>query len=54
MSTEEILQVLQKFNIETLTLAFITYLITCVVKKIVPYNAKKIITILPFVIGLFF
>ncbi len=51
MSTEEILQVLQKFNIETLTLALITYLITCVVKKIVPYNAKKIITILPFVIG---
>ncbi|MBR5438759.1 MAG: hypothetical protein IKV61_00880 [Clostridia bacterium] len=51
MSIEEILQVLQRFNIETLILALVTYLITCVIKKLVPYNAKKIIPILPFIFG---
>ncbi len=51
MSTEEILQVLQKFNLETLILAFITYLITSVVKKLLPYNAKKVVSIMPFILG---
>ena len=51
MSTEEILEVLQKFNLETLIFAFVTYLITCVIKKILPYNAKKIIPITPFILG---
>lgn len=51
MSTEEILQVLQKFNVETLTLAFVTFLLTCAVKKLVPYTAKKVIPIIPFIVG---
>lgn len=52
MSAEEILLILQKFNVETLILAGVTYLLTSVLKKIIPYKNKKIIHIVPFIIGI--
>ena len=52
MSAQEILQILQNFNVETLILAGVTYLLTSVIKKIIPYKNKKVVHIIPFVIGI--
>ncbi|MBO5926616.1 MAG: hypothetical protein J6Q38_03555 [Clostridia bacterium] len=54
MTIQELMPFLQKVSVDVIVFALITFIITNVIKKYIPEKYSKLISILPFLLGILF